>query len=69
MKEKDIPTARYYPLPIHMQTAYKDFPVAGNGLPNTMTVRNKVVSLPMHAYLRPQDQDLIIETAKTALQA
>lgn len=69
MKEKDIPTARYYPLPIHMQTAYKDFPIAGNGLPNTMSVRNKVVSLPMHAYLTPQDQDLIIETAKTALQA
>ena len=35
LKAKDIPSARYYPLPIHMQTAYKDYPVAGNGLPNT----------------------------------
>lgn len=67
MKAKDIPTARYYPLPIHMQTAYKDFPIAGNGLPNTMTCRNHVVSLPMHAYLTREDQDLIIETAQASL--
>jgi len=51
MKEKGIPTARYYPLPIHMQTAYKDFPIAGNGLANTMSCCSHVVSLPMHPYL------------------
>jgi len=68
MKAKDIPTARYYPLPIHMQTAYKDYPIAGNGLPNTMTCRNHVVSLPMHAYLSAEDQDFIIETAQEALR-
>ena len=69
MKAKDIPTARYYPLPIHMQTAYQDFPIAGNGLPNTMACRNQVVSLPMHAYLAPEDQDLILETAQAALRS
>jgi len=67
LKAKDIPTARYYPLPIHMQTAYQDFPIAGNGLPNTLACRNHVVSLPMHAYLEASDQSRIIETAQAAL--
>ena len=68
LKAKDIPSARYYPLPIHMQTAYRDFPVAGNGLPNTEAARHSVISLPMHAYLTRADQDLIIETAQDALK-
>jgi len=69
MKAEGIPTARYYPLPIHMQSAYKQFPVAGNGLPNTMACRNHVASLPMHAYLTTEDQDRIIEAAKTVLHS
>ena len=67
LKAKDVPTARYYPLPIHMQTAYRDYPISGNGLPNTEAARQKVISLPMHAYLTREDQDLIIETAQAAL--
>ena len=63
MKAEGIPTARYYPLPIHMHAAYQDFPIAGNGLANTMACRNHVVSLPMHPYLSEGDQDQIIETA------
>lgn len=67
LKAKDIPTARYYPMPIHLQTAYKDYPVSGNGLPNTMAVSDHVISLPMHAYLSDEDQSLIIQTAQDAL--
>ena len=63
MKAESIPNARYYPLPIHMHTAYKDFPISGNRLTNTMACRNHVVSLPMHPYLSEDDQDRIIETA------
>lgn len=63
MKAEGIPTARYYPLPIHLHTAYQDFPTAGNGLPNTMACRAHVVSLPMHPYLSETDQDRIIQTA------
>ena len=63
MKAEDLPTARYYPLPIHMHSAYKDFPVSGNGLANTMACRNHVVTLPMHAYLSEANQTRIIEAA------
>src|SRR5262249_39336411 len=33
LKSAGIPTAVYYAKPLHRQTAYHDYPVAGNGLP------------------------------------
>lgn len=67
LKEKDIPTARYYPKPVHLQRAYKHFPSAGNGLVNTEECMDYIISLPMHPYLDENTQDMIIETVKTAL--
>jgi dTDP-4-amino-4,6-dideoxygalactose transaminase len=67
LKAEGIPTARYYPKPVHMQTAYAHYPVSGNGLPNTVDCIDHVISLPMHPYLSDTDQDRIIETAKAAL--
>jgi len=67
LKEKNIPTARYYPKPVHMQTAYEHYPCAGNGLPNTMDCIDNIISLPMHPYLDSNTQDMIIETAKATL--
>jgi len=46
-----IPTARYYPRPTHLQTAYKKYPHDPNGLPHTVAAMGRVISLPMHAYL------------------
>ena len=51
MKEAGIPVAAYYPLPTHMQTAYKDVPVSPDGLPYTMAAKDTVMALPMHPYL------------------
>lgn len=60
LKEKDIPTAIYYPIPLHRQTAYKDFPA-----PLSMQVSEEkassVISLPMHPYLDRKSQDKIID--------
>lgn len=62
MRDAEIPVAAYYPLPTHMQTAYKDYPVSPDGLPNTMAAKDVIMALPMHAYLKPEDQDAVIET-------
>ena len=62
MRAAEIPVAAYYPLPTHMQTAYKDFPISPDGLPNTMAARDVIMALPMHAYLKREDQDAVIET-------
>ena len=67
MKEKGIPTARYYPKPVHTQQAYRHFPRAGNGLPNTEDCMDTIISLPMHPYLEEDIQDMIIEQAKSAI--
>ena len=62
MRAADIPVAAYYPLPTHMQTAYKDYPISPDGLPNTMAAKDVIMALPMHAYLKSEDQDAVIET-------
>jgi len=62
MRAADIPVAAYYPLPTHMQTAYKDFPISPDGLPNTVAAKDVIMALPMHAYLKPEDQEAVIET-------
>lgn len=67
LKEQGIPTARYYPRPIHMQTAYKDFPVGKGGMENTEDCIDKIISLPMHPYLSEADQETIIAGAKAAM--
>lgn len=67
LKLKGVPTACYYPKPLHQQTAYKRFPVAGNGLPVSERVCHEVVALPMHPYLDAATQDYIIAEARAAL--
>ena len=68
LKAKGVPTTVYYPKPLHQQTAYKHFPVAGNGLPISERVAQEVVALPMHPYLDETTQDYIIEAVREALQ-
>ena len=67
LKEKGIPTARYYPKPVHMQTAYSHFPSASMGLQNTMNCIEKIISLPMHPYLDEQTQDMIADAVIEAV--
>ena len=68
LKEVGVPTAIYYPKPLHRQTAYKHFPVAGNGLPVSDALAAEVISLPMHPYLDEPTQDRIIVAVRAALK-
>ena len=67
LKAQGIPTAIYYPKPVHQQTAYRGFPVADGGLPVSERLAEEVISLPMHAYLDEPTQDRIIEAVRGAL--
>lgn len=55
-----VPTAIYYPIPLHVQDAYAGFPADPAGLPVTEDLAGRVVSLPMHPYLASQVQDTIV---------
>jgi dTDP-4-amino-4,6-dideoxygalactose transaminase len=66
LKVAGIPTAIYYPIPLHQQGAYRHFP-AGDVLDLSERLAAEVISLPMHAYLEPAVQDRIIAAAGRAL--
>ncbi len=61
LKTLGVPTAVYYPVPIHRQTPYACFPLGPGGLPVSEAKAESVLALPMHAYLTEDVQDLIIE--------
>jgi dTDP-4-amino-4,6-dideoxygalactose transaminase len=60
LREQGIPTAVYYPIPIHRQGVYSVYPTAPGGLPVTEAKAGQVISLPMHPYLTEDDQDQIV---------
>ncbi len=68
LKAQGIPTAIYYPKPLHRLEAYRRYPVVDNGIPVTDQLAEEVISLPMHAYLDAPTQDRIIEAVRTALK-
>ena len=69
LKADGIPTAIYYPIPLHLQQAYKHFPVGKGGVEVCTRLAAEVISLPMHAYLDAPTQDRIIDAVRRALKA
>ena len=65
--EVGIPAPRYYPKPIHRQTAYGAYPLGAGGLDVTEAASLRSISLPMHPYLDEATQDRIINAVKAAL--
>ena len=63
-KEAGVPTAVYYPIPIHKQGVYSGYPAPG-GLPVTEAKSATVMSLPMHPYLTADDQDQVISAIRS----
>ena len=64
LKTEGIPTAVYYPNPLHRQPAYAHGPMPQGGLPETDKAAGRVLSLPMHPYLQEATQDRIVDTVR-----
>jgi dTDP-4-amino-4,6-dideoxygalactose transaminase len=64
LKDKGVPTAVYYPIPLSRQRAYASYPSAPT--PVSEALGGHVVSLPMHPYLEEAVQDRIIAAALAA---
>jgi UDP-2-acetamido-2-deoxy-ribo-hexuluronate aminotransferase len=63
LKEKGIPTAVHYPLALHQQPVFAaDY--AGQSFPAAERLAREVISLPMHPYLDPKQQELICEQVR-----
>jgi dTDP-4-amino-4,6-dideoxygalactose transaminase len=67
LRAKGVPTAIYYPKPLHRQTAYRHYPIADGGLPISDRLADEVISLPMHPYLDETTQDRVIEAVRGSL--
>ena len=68
LKALDIPTAIYYPIPMHRQTAFNYLNPDENRCPVSDQLADTVVSLPIHPYLSNADQDLICDAVRNFLK-
>ena len=66
LKEKGIPTAVHYPIPLNKQPAVADSKAA---LPVGDKVAEQVMSLPMHPYMTKEDQEVIVSAVIDATLA
>jgi dTDP-4-amino-4,6-dideoxygalactose transaminase len=66
LKAAGVPTAIYYPKPLHSQTAYRHFPAAGS-LAISERLSGEVLSLPMHPYLEGATQERIVTAVVDAI--
>jgi dTDP-4-amino-4,6-dideoxygalactose transaminase len=64
LKGQGIPTAVYYPVPMHLQAPYAAFARGPGGLPVSEAKAERVLALPMHPYLEPEVQDRIVEAIR-----
>jgi dTDP-4-amino-4,6-dideoxygalactose transaminase len=62
LASKDVPSMIYYPVALHMQSAYQDDRYGSGSFPVTERLVEEVISLPMHTELTTEQQTLIINT-------
>jgi len=68
LKAEGIPSAIYYPIPLHRQQAYKHYPIGAGGVAISERLADEVISLPMHAYLDEATQARIIGAVRRILR-
>jgi UDP-2-acetamido-2-deoxy-ribo-hexuluronate aminotransferase len=59
LKKEGIPTAVYYPKPLHLQTAFSSLDYRQGDFPVSERTAARIFSLPMHPYLQHQQVEAI----------
>lgn len=59
LAKHDIASAVYYPIPLHLQKAYRDDRYGDGDFPVTEALSRTVMSLPVHTELTPEIQEVI----------
>ena len=68
LMKADIPTAIYYPTPIHLQDGYNWLDYREGDFPVSEKLSKTVLSLPMHTELSAEQQEYIAERLKAAIK-
>jgi dTDP-4-amino-4,6-dideoxygalactose transaminase len=61
MKEQNIGTGIHYPIPLHLQKAYRDLGYQEGDFPICEKAAREIVSLPMFPQLRPDEQKRVVQ--------
>lgn len=64
LKAAGVPTAIYYPKPLHLQKAFAGLKYVKGDLPICEAIAGRIFSLPMHPYLSEQDQQAVVEALR-----
>jgi len=66
LKEQGVPTAVYYPRPLHLQPAYREHH-DGSPLPVSEALAHRILALPIHPDLSDAQVDHICASVRTAV--
>lgn len=69
MKERGVPTAVHYPVPLHLQPVFAGLDYRPGDFPVSERIAEQVVSLPMHPYLSAEQQRTVVAAVRAAVQA
>lgn len=61
LKEQGIPSMIYYPRGMHQQACFAGMNLSDELYPNTVEATQRVLSLPMHPYMKDEEQKQIID--------
>jgi dTDP-4-amino-4,6-dideoxygalactose transaminase len=64
---REVPSMIYYPVPAHRQKMFEQFGSAAFDLPVTDSLTTKVISLPIHTEMDPDQLEHIIQSVKSFL--
>ena len=64
LSAQEIPTAVHYPLPLHLQEAFKELGYKEGDFPVSEMISKQIMSLPMSPYLSEAEQDFIVNAIK-----
>jgi UDP-2-acetamido-2-deoxy-ribo-hexuluronate aminotransferase len=67
LKEGGVPTAIYYPRPLHFQTAYQKFGDGEGSLPISERLSGRILSLPINAYLSTDAQKYVTDRLREVM--
>ena len=67
LKAGGIPSVAYYAVPLHLQGAFKDLGYKPGDFPVAEQVAAQCLSLPMHPYLKAEDQERIAQVIGNGL--
>jgi UDP-2-acetamido-2-deoxy-ribo-hexuluronate aminotransferase len=69
LRNDGVPSARYYPKPLHQQSAYRAYPIGAGGMGVSDDIAKRVISLPMHPYLDEATQTKIAASVRSFVRA